>query len=404
MHRLLVITGLIFFAAPSARADAVRINLFSLFNPQAVEVRVGAGGGVALDSDRLAGSRSLPAGYRLRMQLAGGQVQVTVSDAFGHPRQTFTANEARIRAGQAATLELTLPGKLRRTVRGDVTIAAGQHRLRGALKIILVTEREAAVASIVAAETEARAPEALKALAVVVRTYMLSHPNRHADDGFDFCDTTHCQFYRGEADLAAEAATPAVATAVAATAGEHLNFAGQTIEAYFTAACGGLTATPQMVWGGACNYPYQRLRCDWCRGSSHYRWARPADAGAVFKSLSAALGSTLSHNAELAVESDDAAGFVRAVVVRDGRRRWTMGADEFRRAIGRRLGWGTVLSQSFTVTRRGRQLVFRGKGFGSQAGLCLDGAVAQARAGRRYEEILRFYFPRAEITSRPRNE
>src|SRR5262249_42291809 len=136
MQRLLFITGLILFAAPAARADAVRINLFSLFRPQAVEVRVGASEDAALDTDRIAGSRSLPAGCRVRLQLAGGQVQVTVSDAFGHPRQTFTATEARIHAGQAGTLELTLPGKLRRTVRGDLTVAAGQHSLRGALKIV----------------------------------------------------------------------------------------------------------------------------------------------------------------------------------------------------------------------------------------------------------------------------
>src|SRR5256885_13184337 len=41
-------------------------------------------------------------------------------------------------------------------------------------------------------------------------TLFRSHPNRHAGEGFDFCDTTHCQFYRGESDLAAETARPAV--------------------------------------------------------------------------------------------------------------------------------------------------------------------------------------------------
>lgn len=398
MRRWLVIIGLTIIAAPSARADAVRIGLFSLFEPQVVEVRIRSGEGAALDTNRIAGSRRLAAGQRVRLQLAGDQLQTTISDTFGHVRQTFTATEARLHADESAIFELTLPGKLRRMVRGDLTIAASPQSSRGALKIILTTDREAAVASVVAAETEARAPEALKALAVVARTFMLSHPNRHADEGFDFCDTTHCQFYRGETDLAAEAASPAVASAVAATAGEQLSFAGKPVEAYFTATCGGMTATPQMVWGGACSYPYHRLRCEWCRASSHSVWTRQASARAVFNALSAALGRTLSHGVELEVEGDDS-GFVRAVVIRDGRRLRRMSADEFRRAIGQRLGWNTVLSQSFSARRRGEQLIFRGKGFGSQAGLCLDGAVAQARAGRRYEEILRFYFPQAEISS-----
>lgn len=75
----------------------------------------------------------------------------------------------------------------------------------------------------------------------------------------------------------------------------------------------------------------------------------------------------------------------------------TMSADEFRRAIGRRLGWNTVLSPTFTLTRQGERFVFQGKGFGSQVGLCLAGAAAQARAGRSYDQILQFYFPQAKI-------
>ena len=39
-------------------------------------------------------------------------------------------------------------------------------------------------------ETE---PEALKALAIAVRTYALKNRGRHAKDGYDFCSTTHCQ-------------------------------------------------------------------------------------------------------------------------------------------------------------------------------------------------------------------
>src|SRR5207244_13638230 len=38
-------------------------------------------------------------------------------------------------------------------------------------------------------ETE---PEALKALAIAVRTYALKNRGRHAKDGYDFCSTTPC--------------------------------------------------------------------------------------------------------------------------------------------------------------------------------------------------------------------
>ena len=43
-------------------------------------------------------------------------------------------------------------------------------------------------------ETE---PEALKALAIAIRTYALKNIGRHAKDGYDFCSTTHCQRFTG---------------------------------------------------------------------------------------------------------------------------------------------------------------------------------------------------------------
>src|SRR6185312_12728258 len=72
------------------------------------------------------------------------------------------------------------------------------------IKVHLVSEnvtRELAledyVATVVATEGSAESqPEALKALAVVVRTYALKNLGRHAKDGYDFCSTTHCQRYQ----------------------------------------------------------------------------------------------------------------------------------------------------------------------------------------------------------------
>jgi SpoIID/LytB domain protein len=236
---------------------------------------------------------------------------------------------------------------------------------------------------------------------------MLSHPNRHPGEGFDFCDTTHCQFYRGESDLMLEAASPAVASAVDATRDESLSYHGYPVETYFTATCGGLTLTPTMVWGGSSRYPYSHVHCNWCRDSSHYAWTRSAGA----KSIEAALA--VSRGAEISTENDSD-GFVRRVLIRQsGRQSWphstngaelSMSADEFRRAVGRRLGWNIVLSPTFTVRRQGEQYVFRGKGFGSQIGLCLAGAVAQARAGRRYDEILQFYFPAATLEKKAKGK
>jgi hypothetical protein len=57
-------------------------------------------------------------------------------------------------------------------------------------------DRETAVAAIVEAEGAYGLPfEARKAQAVVTRSYLAGAHNRH--QGFDFCDTEHCQLLKG---------------------------------------------------------------------------------------------------------------------------------------------------------------------------------------------------------------
>ena len=147
-----------------------------------------------------------------------------------------------------------------------------------------------------------------------------------------------------------------------------------------------------MVWGGAIGkgYRYHRVVCRWCRASPYANWQRSASEALAFDALSTAAGFRLSHASEIVLEREEPDGFVRSVIIKDGGREARMSADEFRRAIGRKLGWSTVLSPTFTIERRGRTILFRGKGFGSQVGFCLAGAAAQAKAGRDYREILRF--------------
>ena len=383
-------------AAPVDNPGPVRIGLFSLLKPEILEARVAAGAGARLNANGLQAASIKPNEF-IRIRQSGARLNVAILDSFGRVKQAVTAREAEVVPAEASTLELNLPGKVRRVVRGRVSVVA----THGPMRIVLVTDRESAVASMVAAELGgARQAEALKALAVVVRTFLLSHGARHQSEGFDFCDTTHCQLYRGESDLSAEAASPVVTSAVAQTAGEVLRYGGRVIEGYYSAVCGGLSNTPEMVWGGASasGYPYHRVPCRWCHESSYYEWERAAAASQVLNALSPALKARLSQSAEIIVESDRPGDFVRSVVVRDRGGQSRLSADEFRRAVGRRLGWSTVLSPTFEIRRRGDRFIFRGRGFGSQVGLCQAGAIAQAAAGRGYREILKFYYPQAEIT------
>jgi stage II sporulation protein D len=395
---LLLLAPLLLAPAGAGRAAPVRIGVFDLFKPQVVHARIASGESALLDC-ALAGRGAVAPGETIRIVLSSGQLDISITDRFGRIRRSFAATETRMIPEGAATLELILPGKIKREMRGEITIAPSTGAARRSLKIIVAVDREAAVASICAAEAgNNREPELLKAMAVVVRTYMISHGARHDSEGFDFCDTTHCQLYRGEQDLTAEAASPTVAAAVGETAGEHLGFADRAIESYYTAVCGGLTVTPRMVWGGAdSHYNYRSVACRWCASSPFMNWRRSAAVSSILSALSPLAGWDLSLATELDTRRDEASGFVQAVFIRDGEREREVSGDELRRAIGKRLGWSTVLSPTFNIERRAGRFYFSGKGFGSQVGLCVAGAAAQAKAGRDYKKILGFYYPGAEI-------
>lgn len=396
MHLIAVICLPLLAASSFNRTDLVRIGLFGLFKPEMIQVRTNSTATLSIDGS--SSNNSLVAGELIQIRLSGARLNVVVVGSHGAAKQSTETGQVVIAPDVEGTLELELPGRLRRIVNGAVSVDAGLAG-RGPLRIVLSTNREAAVASVVAAETSRREPEALMALAVVARTFMISHTGRHSNEGFDYCDTTHCQLYRGEQDVSDRATSAVVLRSVVRTAGQVLTFDGHVIEGYYTAVCGGLSATPSMVWGGNGDYPYRRIVCQWCKGSRFRRWQRAADARRVIDSVAGFLGAKLSNGTELLTTNDPGSGFVESVTIVDGSKRFVLSADSFRRAVGLSLGWNTVLSPTFVIERKGSRTVFRGRGFGSQIGLCEEGAIAQAVSGRSYREILGFYFPGAAVGS-----
>ena len=68
-------------------------------------------------------------------------------------------------------------------------------------------------------------------------------------------------------------------------------------------------------------------------------------------------------------------------------------ASAFRTAAGRLLGWQTVKSTLFEISRTATGYVLTGRGAGHGVGLCVLGAVNRARGGAGRDDILAAYFP-----------
>ncbi|MCC7179944.1 MAG: SpoIID/LytB domain-containing protein [Acidobacteria bacterium] len=245
------------------------------------------------------------------------------------------------------------------------------------------------VAEVLAGEGQPRAGDAAQeALAITARTFALANRNRHRGEGFDLCDTTHCQVTR--------AATAATRRAATATSGRALLHQGQPASVFYSAWCGGRIERASQVWPGAADYG-EPARDDACAGEPP--WQSDIRVTDVERALRAA-GLRGGRLRGLRVLQRNASG--RVVRLRaEGFTPPDISGHDFRMAMGRVGGWQMVKSTAFDVDRTGTGFRFRGRGFGHGVGLCVVGAGARAARGASADEILKFYFPALVVGAGP---
>jgi stage II sporulation protein D len=242
--------------------------------------------------------------------------------------------------------------------------------------------------------------EAHKAQAVVSRTFALKNLRRHSRDGYDLCNSTHCQRYMAVTDEGRRPEFYAlVRRAIAETSGEVLRDGdGRLAEAYFSASCGGATADIGSLWQVAFAPAYLRGRRDeFCAGTPHSKWTDVISREELLRAFRSDprsdVGSTLDR---VSVLRRDRSGRAESVLLA-GQRQRRIGGWDLKIIVGRELGWKTLKSSRFDVSRSGNNFIFRGSGFGHGLGLCQSGAHVLARRGVDYRQILTEYFPGTNV-------
>lgn len=120
------------------------------------------------------------------------------------------------------------------------------------VSLINVIPLEAYVAGVLPYETSnSWLNETLKAFAVTVRSYTLTHLEKHSKYNFDLCQSTECQVYKGAAKI-----NENVMSAVEDTKGEVMTYDGDIVNAYYSSSMGGVTVSAKDAWGGVGDYPY----------------------------------------------------------------------------------------------------------------------------------------------------
>ncbi|HLG17861.1 MAG TPA: SpoIID/LytB domain-containing protein [Blastocatellia bacterium] len=289
--------------------------------------------------------------------------------------------------------------------RGDVPPVRVRLLLEGVTETLSVEEYLLGVLQVEAAAEDEL--EALKAQAVVSRTYTLKNLGRHASEGYDLCSSTHCQQYkRTEAAGAIPRSIEAYRRAISETEGQVLaDDAGRLADVYFSAACGGMTANIESLWGAKGPSYLRGVRDDYCATGEHRAWRDEIPRAQLMKALGSdprsEVGSRLD---DIVITKRDATGRAELISL-EGERRRQLRGWEFKIIVGRALGWQVLKSTRFDVSRRGATFVFRGSGFGHGLGLCQEGAHVMAHRGNSYMKILDHYLPGAGINAKaPRRE
>ena len=287
------------------------------------------------------------------------------------------------------------------------------------LSVINYVETEDYVKGVIPYEMSASWPlEALKAQAICARSIALTS-TKHASLGFDVCASTDCQVYQGHnrADANSD-------QAVDETVGICATVNGKAVGLFYFSSDGGATEDAANVWGGQYSYlvgkvdPYELTETP----EKNAVWSvtlTPEQVTAKIRAVDASFGTLQSIAVSklttvgnvLEVTAVDTTG--KSVVIAKAKCRSTFGLNSQRYTItpiggksvqqnttitptsigaGVLSGFQQAMSGGTTSTTGATSYTFSGTGWGHHVGMSQYGALAMAKQGKTYAEILNFYF------------
>ncbi|RKY29615.1 MAG: hypothetical protein DRP67_06330 [Candidatus Omnitrophota bacterium] len=272
---------------------------------------------------------------------------------------------------------------------GKITV----KKYKGKYLILNRMDMEKYLCGVLSKEMDSNWPfEALKAQAVVSRTYLLWKGEENRKNGlpYDIKNSIYHQSY-------GICKSQKIANAVNETKGEILIFNGKVAKVFFHACCGGKTTLPVFVWGGnysgidAVNDPY-------CEDSPYSNWEKKFSSDYLSKIFG------MDNIKDIEIIKRDPSGRVEWLKLKDEKgKTLKLTGYKMRLVINEKTGKVNfknpkiLPSTLFNVKKEGIYFIFKGRGYGHGIGLCQWGARRMAEKGKNYKEILHFFFPEMTI-------
>ena len=291
----------------------------------------------------------------------------------------------------------------------------------------------------------------LMAHAVISRSWLMSQidgntaPNTQASHGdafirwydhtdhtlFDVCADDHCQRYQG----ITKETSPNVAEAIRRTRGELLTYGDEICDARFSKCCGGAMEEFQYCWDDTpkpylkgigdtpeetipdltveenarqwilsspksfCNTTDKRILSQVLNDydqetTDFYRWRVSYTQEELSKLVEKKLGAGLGTITDMRPLKRGTSGRICELRITGTKKTIVVGKElEIRRALSE----SHLYSSAFVVEKQGDTFPLIGAGWGHGVGLCQIGAAVMGDKGYAYDEILRHYYPGAEI-------
>lgn len=291
----------------------------------------------------------------------------------------------------------------------------------------------------------------LMAHAVISRSWLMSQidgntaPNTQASHGdafirwydhtdhtlFDVCADDHCQRYQG----ITKETSPNVAEAIRRTRGELLTYGDEICDARFSKCCGGAMEEFQYCWDDTpkpylkgigdtpeatipdltveenarqwilsspksfCNTTDKRILSQVLNDydqetTDFYRWRVSYTQEELSKLVEKKLGAGLGTITDMRPLKRGTSGRICELRITGTKKTIVVGKElEIRRVLSE----SHLYSSAFVVEKQGDTFTLIGAGWGHGVGLCQIGAAVMGDKGYAYDEILRHYYPVAEI-------
>lgn len=206
--------------------------------------------------------------------------------------------------------------------------------------------------------------------AIMSRTYAFRFLDKHKGEGFNLCDQTHCQVFKGYFDYEQFDHSIYLTNNLILVSDDK-----KLVEGLFHANCGGVTSASEDVWSAKLEY-CRPVVDTFCIHGKHANWEVIMKKSELLNKLD------LNEND---VSCDDICYYNndRSVYLSINSSNWK--TVDLRTKL-------KLKSAYFNFECDSNLVIISGKGFGHGVGLCQEGAIKMAELCFSAEEILKFYY------------